>query len=226
MARLLSASVLALLLSTPAAAGAKGEAKPTPAKEAAKAAPAADPGDSELGSNRKVLEFDAEGNPKNPAPTEKPGDRKDEPLKKGEIALSEACSLRMTALLTTLKRCAKGTELDGFPLDSLVTGCGELSGKAPYSRKDAEACAKGISSIKCEGKFDPMNPASLNPEASVPGCKAVLAAERGGAGAKTSPGKEKGPDLGKPSVDTSRPGADFGSTVDIFDDGKGGTSAE
>ena len=117
----------------------------------------------------KVIEFDGEGN-------EKAASKETEaPLKKSEISQAESCRLRLGAQCKTMRRC--GITEDVFPCEAVLPKCDELQGKAPYPRKAAEACAKALGTMKCAGKVDFTNPASLNPAAQVPACKQVLAAE-------------------------------------------------
>ncbi len=155
MNRLLAIAA-ALLLTAAGASAVAEESAATPAKDAE--------------STGKVIEFDADGNAK-AAPKEA-----EAPLKKGEISQAESCRLRLGAQCKAMRRCGIGDDV--FPCEALIGRCAELQGKAPYSRKAAEGCAKGLGNMKCVGKVDFANPASLNPAAQVPACREVLAAEQ------------------------------------------------
>jgi len=184
--RLTLFTLLALCAASLGSSPAFGAAKDAP--KTTKPAPA--PEDPDLASAGKVIEIDGSGNakvvkgnpgdPAEPQPTPaKVEPAKDEKLKAGEISNAEACKLRFSAQCNTLKRCMpKGTELP-MPCDELISGCEGAAGKAPYARKAVEACAKGVTALKCEAaKIDWNNPATLNPEARVPACKPLLDADQ------------------------------------------------
>ena len=128
----------------------------------------------EDGSSRVVKGEGAEGEPQagKKAPKDAP-------------TLAESCRARFAAQCTVLKKClGGGLEL---PCDQAGALCDQLQGKAPYSRNQMQACAKGIARLRCDTPVDPSNPASLDFEARVPACKKVMAAERaqgGGAAPK------------------------------------------
>jgi hypothetical protein len=85
-----------------------------------------------------------------------------------------------------------------LPCDELVGMCGGLEGKAPYSRKELQACVKGIAGLRCDTPIDPANPASFDFEGRVPACKKVVAAERAaGGGAPPDLGAAGAGDLGQ-----------------------------
>ena len=193
----------ALLFVLPLAAHAAGKAPPSKAPAAKGEAPKAAAPEADVGEGGKSIEFDADGNPREVKAPAKEA-KKEEPLKKGEISEAESCKLQTTAQCGLLKRCAAGTGLEGmFPCEQMIAQCAAMTGKAPYLRKDAEACAKGIAAKKCESKFDPMNPGTLNPAAEIPACKPLLGSAPAAAG--------KGSEFSKPSTDFSKPGTDFGS---------------
>lgn len=101
-----------------------------------------------------------------------------------DLTAKEACKLRLGAQCKMLVRCTGGA----FPLDceQMAAGCEQAEGMAAYSRKDAEACAKGIASLSC----DTVNAMGLDfdPEAKVAACKPVKEAE----GGKPAPKKVRG----------------------------------
>lgn len=114
----------------------------------------------------KVIEFDGSGNAKGEA----------EGLKQGEISQADSCRLRLAAQCQVLQRC--GVSQEAFPCQALVAKCSEVSGKAPYGRKVAEACAKAIGRMPCQNSVDVTNPASLDPAAKLPACRPIIEAEK------------------------------------------------
>lgn len=111
--------------------------------------------------------------------------------------LAESCRARFAAQCKVLKKCLGGdVEL---PCDQAGALCDQLQGKAPYSRKELQACAKGIANLRCDAPVDPTNLAALDFEARVPACKKVMAAERaqGGGMAPWGSGANGRQDLGQ-----------------------------
>jgi hypothetical protein len=186
-------------------------AKKTPPKDAP--AKTETPDDADLATAGKVIEIDGSGNakvvkgeatePAEPKPEDKPAPKpKEEKLKATEISNAEACKLRFTAQCSWLKRCLKGAGDLPMPCDELIAACDSAApGKAAYARKPVEACAKGVTALKCE-KIDLNNPASLNPEAQVPACKPLLDADKAEL-EKAGPGSGGGTELPK-DIDIGR----------------------
>ncbi|MGC4117818.1 MAG: hypothetical protein QM765_25340 [Myxococcales bacterium] len=90
-----------------------------------------------------------------------------------DLTAREACKLRLGAQCQMLVRCSGGA----FPIDcdQMSASCEDAEGIAPYSRKDAEACAKGVSALKC-ATVNSMG-LNFNPEAKVAACKPIRESE-------------------------------------------------
>ena len=185
------------------AAGTKAApAKAKPADEAAAAAkPTGD--DADFASAGKVIEFDGSGKAKvvkgqaSADPDLPPGAIAGEDLPgaqdektgagaappsttpakpAGDLSAADGCKIRFKAQCAFLAHCAG----NALPLDcdQMLVVCDNLEGPAPYTRKDAEACAAGIKTLSC-ATMQAMGLA-FDPEAKVPACKPVREAEQGG----------------------------------------------
>jgi hypothetical protein len=204
----LIATGLVWLLASPALGAApaakppaKGKAAPAAAAPKAAPAPGGEGGDADLASAGKVIELTPDGAAKtvkgeatDPGATDGVAPKAELKLKPGEISVPDSCKLRLAAQCKVVKRCQKDpalTESIDTTCQALVTGCEMMSGKAAYSRKEAEACAKGLEALKCDGA---LTLADYSLEAKVPACKPIVKAEQGAVPAvETQPGAGKGP---------------------------------
>ncbi|HEY3447983.1 MAG TPA: hypothetical protein VGK67_16625 [Myxococcales bacterium] len=102
----------------------------------------------------------------------------------GDLTAQDGCRLRLKAQCQMLVRCSGGA----FPIDcaQMAAGCDDVEGMAPYSKKDAEACAKGIGALSCS-TVQAMG-LNFDPEGKVPACKAIKEAE----GERPAPKPTKG----------------------------------
>jgi len=119
----------------------------------------------------------------------------------GDLTGQEACRLRFLAQCEFLVRCSGGA----FPIEceQLAAGCEDVEGMAGYSKKVAEACAKGVRALPCSAVSG--QGLGGDPEAKVAACKPVRAA--GGAQPAPKPGKGvpgAAPDLGDLGVDLGK----------------------
>lgn len=116
-----------------------------------------------------------------------------EPKKKADaISLADSCRLRMAAQCKAIQRCLGGGSGGmGLPCEAMGAVCDRLQGEASYTRKQLEACAKGLGALKCQNNLDPADPASFQLEARVPACEPVLAAEAAQGGGEG--GQVRGP---------------------------------
>ena len=173
------------------------DAKPRPAAVADPVKPAA-PDDPDLAGAGKVIEFDSSGNgkvvkgddvtfrephPDEVAPEAKPAPDKpaavpavEEKPPAGEMSAAEACRERFRAKCAFLHRCMGQGGLP-FSCEELLSACDSAQGASPYSKKEVDACAKGVSALKC-AQLDLTNIAGLDPEAKVPACREMVEAER------------------------------------------------
>ncbi len=201
MTRVVALAAVCAALLAPAGARAaapapKAKAKAPASKKAPE--PAKAPDDPDLAGAGKVIEIDTSGNAKTVKGTatdpelkpgapevdgEAPPPAKPEPqpagptLKSGEISQRDACQLRMKAQCGYVVRCLSTGDVPApISCEEMAGVCeGMPQSKAPYSRKDAEACAQAVASGTCPSDFN--NPAALDPEASAPACREVRAAD-------------------------------------------------
>lgn len=137
----------------------------------------------------------------------------DKAPKAADLTVGEACRIRSQAQCELLRRCG------GVPMDcqALAGACPPSAEAAAFTRKDAEACAKGVAALAC----DALNMAGLSfdPEAQVPACQAVLEPAKaepkapepkGKAGSKAPPTKVDGLDFHEIDLGGVLGGADPG----------------
>jgi hypothetical protein len=164
----LSLLVWALALPVPALAGDEG--------------PAAPPDDGLSGAG-KVIEVAPDGEAKvvKGAPAEQPAEQAGPARAEDAVSNAESCRKRLAAQCRTLQRClgaAGGSEGMPLPCEGMAPLCENLEGDAPYTRRQLEACAKGLGALRCQNDLDPADPKSFQLEARVPACKPILAAEK------------------------------------------------